>query len=202
MWKMDVRRVLWATHAHKKSTVFLRLVKLRDASHVVPVPNNQIVLKSRTVDQTTVELLSTWTNHKTSSFPTLLICSSTTFLLHPASIPKMLENINLAEELSRPVIPSDVHSGSLDPDPLPQDSKEHHFQTIKTSKNTPYKKWKYPIDELIGKSMFFYEVQRSGVLWKTTGYLGGVILPKQPFGDGEYGGDGLTLEITSSSDYR
>jgi hypothetical protein len=23
---------------------------------------------------------------------------------------------------------------------------------------------------------------------KTTGYLGGVILPKQPFGDGEYGG--------------
>jgi hypothetical protein len=103
-------------------------------SHVVPVPNNQIVLKSRTVDQPPSNSYRLGQTTETSSFPTLLICSSTTFLLHPASIQKMLENINLAEELSRPVIPSDVHSGSLDPDPLPQDSKEHHFQTIKTSK--------------------------------------------------------------------
>jgi hypothetical protein len=39
------------------------------------------------------------------------------------------------------------------------------FRSSKPQKNnTPYKKWKYPIDELIGKSMFFYEVQRSGIL--------------------------------------
>jgi hypothetical protein len=41
--------VVRATHPQEINGI-LRLV-LRDASHVVPVPNNQIVLKSRTVDQ-------------------------------------------------------------------------------------------------------------------------------------------------------
>jgi hypothetical protein len=29
------------------------------------------------------------------------------------------------------------------------------FRSSKPKKQYPYKKWKYPIDELIGKSMFF-----------------------------------------------
>jgi hypothetical protein len=124
--------VVRATHAHKKSTVFLRLVKLRDASHVVPVPNNQIVLKSRTVDQPP-------SNFYRLGQTTDIVVPDTTDLFFnyfpaPPSFNPQNAREYLAEELSRPVIPSDVHSGSLDPDPLPQDSKEHHFQTIKTSK--------------------------------------------------------------------
>jgi hypothetical protein len=111
----------------------------------------------------------------------------------------MLEN-NLAEELSRPVIPSDVHSGSLDPDPLPQDSKEHHFQTIKTSKKTLLIKNGYPIDELIGRACS--STKSSAPEFGRQQGLGGVILPNNHSEMASMVEDGLTLEITSSSDYR
>jgi hypothetical protein len=114
----------------------------------------------------------------------------------------MLENIN-AEELSRPVIPSDVHSGSLDPDPLPQDSKGNTiFRPSKPPKTLLIKNGSIPSTNSSERACSSTKSSAPEFYRKTTGYLGGVILPKQPFGDGEYGGDGLTLEITSSSDYR
>jgi hypothetical protein len=133
MWKMDVRRVLCGRHMPTRNQRYSYGL-LRDASHVVPVPNNRLSSNHER-----------WTNHRRTSIdldkPQDIVVPDTTDLFFnyfpapPSFNPKkMLENINLAEELSRPVIPSDVHSGSLDPDPLPQDSKEHHFQTIKTSK--------------------------------------------------------------------
>jgi hypothetical protein len=116
--------VVRATHAHKKSTVFLRLVKL--GRHVFQT--TRLSSNHERWTNHTVELLSTWTNHRDIVVPDTTDLFFNYFPAPPSFNPqKMLENINLAEELSRPVIPSDVHSGSLDPDPLPQDSKGTPF---------------------------------------------------------------------------
>jgi hypothetical protein len=58
--------------------------------------------------------------------------------------------LHLEDKVNTPDVASDLHQGYNDP--LPQDARKHGFQIVQTSKKQyPYKKWKYPIDELIGK---------------------------------------------------
>jgi endoglucanase len=86
-----------------------------------------------------------------------------------------------------PVYPAT--NADADNKPLPQDAKGNTmFRKAKTPTGLPFRKWKYPIDELIGKSLFFYEVQRSGVLPADNRVPWRGDSPKAPFADGDFGG--------------
>lgn len=73
--------------------------------------------------------------------------------------------------------------------PLPVDSTgASQFRDSDRPRDLPYDKWKYPIDELIGKSLFFYEAQRSGVLPPDNRVSWRGDSPQVPFADGDFGG--------------